>query len=189
MAKSFNQVTLMGNVGKDPEIATIPTNNPNEPNVKVAQFSLATTKGGYKRQDGTEVPEVTQWHHIVAWRKLAEIVEKYVKKGDKLFITGELQYRTYDHKTHSDVKMYVTDIVASDICLTGKGDGNGSGRPAIGAGNIPQTGATAGFQGQGQQPQGAVQQPQNTTQAQEGNVPFPPPADGATGGGNDDLPF
>lgn len=181
MAKSFNQVTLMGNVGKDPEIATIPTNNPNEPNVKVAQFSLATTKGGFKRQDGTEVPEVTQWHHVVAWRKLAEIVEKYVKKGDKLFITGELQYRTYDHKVHSDVKMYVTDIVASEICLTGKGDG--SGRPAIGAGNIPQTGATAGYQGQGQQPQ-------NTAQQQDGSIPFPPPADGATGGGKaDDLPF
>ena len=183
MAKSFNQVTLMGNVGKDPEIATIPTNNPNEPNVKVAQFSLATTKGGFKRQDGTEVPEVTQWHHVVAWRKLAEIVEKYVKKGDKLFITGELQYRTYDHKVHSDVKMYVTDIVASEICLTGKGDGSGSGRPAIGAGNIPQTGATAGYQGQGQQPQ-------NTAQQQDGSIPFPPPADGATGGGKaDDLPF
>jgi single-strand DNA-binding protein len=180
MAKSFNQAILMGNVGKDPEISIIPTNNPNEPNVKVAQFSLATTKGGYKRQDGTDVPEVTQWHHVVAWRKLAEIVEKYVKKGDKLFVTGEIQYRTYDHKQHPDVKMYVTDIVASDINLTGKGDGNGSGRPAIGASNVPQAGATAGYQGQ----QAAAPQVQ-----QQGGQPFPPPADGATGGTDNDLPF
>lgn len=187
MAKSYNQVTLMGNVGKDPEIAMIPTNNPQEPNVKVAQFSLATTKGGYKRQDGTEVPEVTQWHHVVAWRKLADIVEKYVKKGDKLFVVGELQYRTYDHKQHQDVKMYVTDIVASDICLTGKGDGNGSGRPAIGAANIPQTGATAGHQGGTAQP--APQSNPFPPTGQQGTVPFPTPSDGATGGGSDDLPF
>lgn len=192
MAKSINQVILMGHVGQDPRVVDIPTNNPNsqEQTVKAAQFSLATSKGGFKRQDGSEVSEVTQWHNVVAWRKLAEIVEKYVKKGDLVTVIGELQYRTYQHKQHQDVTMYATDIVATDIVLTGKGDG-GTHRPPLNANNIPNSGAAAGY-GQGQAPASrpAAQQSNNPFPAQQSQqTPFPPPADSATGGGQDDLPF
>ena len=175
----------MGRVGQDPRVVDVPTNNPNsqEQSVKAAQFSLATSKGGFKRQDGTEVPEVTQWHSVVAWRKLAEIIEKYVKKGDLITVMGEIQYRTYQHKQHQDVTMYAIDIVATDIVLTGKGDG-GTQKPPLNASNIPNSGATAGY-GQGGAQQQHVAQPQVQ---QQGAAPFPPPADSATGG-SDDLPF
>lgn len=191
MAKSINQVILMGHVGQDPRVVDIPTNNPNsqEQTVKAAQFSLATSKGGFKRQDGSEVSEVTQWHNVVAWRKLAEIVEKYVKKGDLVTVIGELQYRTYQHKQHQDVTMYATDIVATDIVLTGKGDG-GTHRPPLNATNIPNSGAAAGY-GQGQAPASQPAQPSNNpfpAQQPQGAAPFPPPADSSTGG-SDDLPF
>lgn len=112
MSKSINQVLLAGNVGKEPEVRTL------EGGVKVATFSLATSIGGYKKQDGTEVPEKTQWHSIVAWRSLADIAEKYVHKGDKIIIMGTLQYREYEK---DGIKRYITDIVAYDIMLSGKG--------------------------------------------------------------------
>ena len=82
MSKSINQVLLAGNVGKEPEVRTL------DGGIKVATFSIATSTGGYKKQDGTDVPEKTQWHSIVAWRNLAEIAEKYVHKGDKIIIMG-----------------------------------------------------------------------------------------------------
>ena len=89
MSKSINQVLLIGNVGKNSEVRTL------ENNVKVATFSLATSTGGYRKQDGTEVPEKTQWHNIVCWRSLAELVEKFIHKGDKVTIFGTINYREY----------------------------------------------------------------------------------------------
>jgi len=113
MSKSINQVLLAGNVGKEPEVKTL------DGGIKVATFSLATSTGGYKKQDGREIPEKTQWHNIVAWRGLAEIAEKYVHKGDKIIIMGTLQYREYEK---DDIKRYVTDILAYDLMLSGKGE-------------------------------------------------------------------
>lgn len=113
MSKSINQVLLAGNVGKDPEVRVIEGGN------KVATFSLATSTGGYKKQDGTEVETKTQWHSIVAWRGLADIVEKYVHKGDKVIIMGTLQYREYEK---DGIKRYVTDILAYDLMLSSKGE-------------------------------------------------------------------
>ena len=108
MSKSVNQVILMGNLGKDPEVRTL------ENNVKVATFSLATSTGGCKKADGTEVPEKTQWHNVVCWRGLAEIVEKYAKKGDKLTVFASIGYRDYEK---DGVKHRTTDIVAYDVVL------------------------------------------------------------------------
>lgn len=93
-----NKAILIGNVGKDPEVKEFNGN-------KLAKFSLATTKKWKK--DG-EPQEKTQWHNIQAWRGLAEVIEKYVKKGMKLYIEGEIEYREHDGK-------YYTDIVASDM--------------------------------------------------------------------------
>ena len=78
MSKHLNQVILIGNVGKDTEVRTL------DSGIKVATFSLATSEGGYSKQDGTEVPEKTQWHNVVAWRNLATLAEKVAKKGEKI---------------------------------------------------------------------------------------------------------
>ena len=108
---SVNKVILVGNVGKDPEIRYL------EKNVAVAHFTLATTDKAYTLQNGTQVPERTEWHNIVAWRGLAEIAEKYIKKGIQLYIEGKIQTRTYDK---DGIKRYITEIYADNIQLLGK---------------------------------------------------------------------
>ena len=107
--KNINKVTLLGFVGSDPETRTL-----NETS-KVSKFSLATTRKGFKKQDGTTTPDVTQWHNIIAWRGLAEVAEKYIKKGNKLYVEGEIEYRSYENKDKQ--KIYVTEIIATDLIL------------------------------------------------------------------------
>ena len=106
---ALNKVFLIGNAGKDPEVHYF------DSNTRKATFSLATTDRGFTRADGTVVPERTEWHNIVAWRGLAEIIEKYVRKGTKLFVEGKLTSRSYEDK--SGVKRYVTEIVAENLEL------------------------------------------------------------------------
>ena len=123
MSKSKNLVLLTGNVGNDPKVT------PLENGIKVATFSLATSTGGYTSKDGKEIPEVTQWHNIVAWRGLAELCEKFIHKGDKIEIIGTIQYREYEKDGQ---KRYVTDIVASDIILSGsKSESNKPPMPSV----------------------------------------------------------
>lgn len=106
---------MLGNVGKDPDVRRL------ENNACVAQFSLATTKKGYTAKDGQQVPERTEWHSLVAWNKLAEVIEKFVKKGDKLYVEGELRYRNYEDQ--NGVKRYITEIYVENMeMLTPKGD-------------------------------------------------------------------
>ena len=88
----MNKVLLIGNVGKEPAVRYI------DPGVCVASVSLATTERGYSLPNGTQVPERTEWHNLIFWRKQAEVVEKYVHKGDKLFVEGKIQTRTYMDK-------------------------------------------------------------------------------------------
>ena len=87
---SLNKVQLIGNVGKDPEVRYL------DSGVAVATFPLATTDRAYTLANGTQVPERTEWHNIVLWRVLAETAEKYVHKGDKLYIEGKIRSRSYD---------------------------------------------------------------------------------------------
>lgn len=123
MSKSINECLLVGNAGRDPEIMQVS-------DTEVAQFSLATSQGGFKKQDGTEVPEKTMWHNIVAWRGLATVC-KYIHKGDKVIVKGMINYREYEKDGQ---KRYVTDIVANDIILTTKAE---SGRPPLTANDVP----------------------------------------------------
>lgn len=88
----MNKVMLIGNVGVDPEVRYV------EQGVAVARVRLATTERGYTLANGTQVPDRTDWHTVLLWRKLAEIVEKYVHKGDKLYIEGRIRYTTWDDK-------------------------------------------------------------------------------------------
>ena len=87
---SVNKVILIGNVGKDPVIKYVSAG------VAVAMFPLATTERGYTLANGTQVPERTDWHNLVLWRGLAETAEKYVHKGDKLYVEGKIRTRSYD---------------------------------------------------------------------------------------------
>lgn len=104
---SLNKVMLIGNVGAEPEVRYV------EQGVPVASLRLATTERGYTLQNGTQVPERTEWHNIVVWRRLAETVEKYVHKGDKLYIEGQLRTRTWDDR--NGVKRYTTEIWAENM--------------------------------------------------------------------------
>lgn len=88
----MNKVMLIGNVGKEPDIRYV------DQGVCVANLVLATTERGYRLQNGTEGPERTEWHTVILWRGLAELVEKYVHKGDKLYIEGKLCYRSYEDR-------------------------------------------------------------------------------------------
>lgn len=129
MSKSVNQVTLIGNIGKDPEIRTL------DNGVKVATFSLATSTGGFKKQDGTDVPEKTSWHNVVCWRGLADLAEKFVKKGDKLTVFGSISYREYEK---DGVKRYATDIIAYDVVLMGKSETTSTRPPQLSEADIPE---------------------------------------------------
>lgn len=104
---SLNKVMLIGNVGKEPDVRYL------DNGVAVASLTLATTERGYRLQNGTDVPERTEWHNIVLWRGLAETVEKYVHKGDKLFIEGKIRSRSYDDQ--NGVKRYITEIFADNM--------------------------------------------------------------------------
>ncbi|MGB2868609.1 MAG: single-stranded DNA-binding protein [Bacteroidota bacterium] len=120
-SRSINKVTLIGNLGKDPELRYTSSG------VAVASFTVATNES-WKDQDGN-VQERTQWHNLVAWRKLAEICGEYLKKGSKVYIEGRLQYRTYDDK--NGVKRYVTEIVMDEmLMLDSKGGGHSENQSA-----------------------------------------------------------
>lgn len=105
----MNKIMLIGNVGRDPEVRYV------EQGVAVARLSLATTERGYTLANGTQVPDHTDWHNVILWRKLAEIVDKYVHKGDKIYIEGRVRYTTYDDKR--GVRHNVTEIWADNIEL------------------------------------------------------------------------
>jgi single-strand DNA-binding protein len=119
MAKSVNKVILLGNVGKDPEVKFLPSGQP------VANFSIATSER-FKDKSG-EFQERTEWHNLVAYARLAEIVRDYVKKGSKLYAEGRLTTRSWDDK-ESGKKVYRTEIVLAELSLlSGRGeDGGGS---------------------------------------------------------------
>lgn len=109
MSNLRNKVQLIGNVGNEPEITNL------ESGKKVAKFSIATNES-YKDSKGEKVTN-TQWHNIVAWGKIAEIVEKYVGKGKEVALEGKLTSRSYE--TKEGEKRYVTEVVVDEILLLG----------------------------------------------------------------------
>lgn len=109
----INKVILVGNLGKDPEIRSL------ENGVSVAKFPLATSES-YKNRNGERV-ETTEWHNIVMWRGLAEIAEKFLKKGSRVYIEGKIRTRSYDDK--DGIKKYITEIEADNLLmLDGRSD-------------------------------------------------------------------
>lgn len=154
---SVNKVILIGNVGKDPDVRYI------ENNVCVANFTLATTERGYTTQNGVQIPDKTEWHNIVAWRGLAEVAEKYVRKGTQLYIEGKIRTRSWEDQ--NKIRRYTTEIYVDNMELLGRRDSQSASAPAPQA--APAQTQPAGYQ----------------TQANPGFA--------STGGnsGDDDLPF
>jgi single-strand DNA-binding protein len=109
-----NKVILIGNLGKDPEIRAV------EGGRKVANFSLATTES-YKDRNGERV-EQTEWHNIVFWGPVVEVIEKYLKKGNPVYIEGKLRTRSYDDK--EGIKRYTTEINGQTLTLLGGAKGS-----------------------------------------------------------------
>lgn len=147
-----NKVILVGNLGKDPEVRTI------QSGAQVAKFSLATSES-YTNKDGQKV-DTTEWHNVVLWRGLATIAEKYLKKGNKVYIEGKIRYRQYEDK--DGVKKYITEIEGSEMQLLDRAQGTGGG-------NYTNTNAETSVSA-------------NTYSSGNANMDTEPPV-------NDDLPF
>ena len=146
MAGSVNKVILIGNLGKDPEVRYL------EGGTAVANFSLATSET-YKNRNG-ELTTSTEWHNIVVWRRLAEITEKYLKKGNKVYIEGKLRTRSWQDQDGNT--RYTTEVVADNLTMLG---GRAEGE--------------AGVQNAKPQQENSVQEPTNFAASdEEDDLPF-----------------
>ena len=156
----INKVILVGNVGADPEVRSL------ESGVKTARVRLATTERIYNRQTN-ETTEQTEWHTVIFWRGLADVVDKFVRKGSQVYVEGSIHYR--DWQGSDGQRHFTTEITASDLKLLGR-------------------------RTEGAQPQQGVQQPQQP-QYQPPQYPAPqpvavPPQPAAVPmQDDDDLPF
>ena len=160
-----NKVILVGNVGMDPEVRTLETG------VKVARVRLATTERIFNRQTN-ETTEHTEWHTITLWRGLADVADKYVRKGSQIYIEGSLRNREWER---DGVKHYATEVVADEMKLLGR-RADGAAAPQQGYAQ-PQP---AYQQPSYQAPQPSYPQPQPQSQPQAPVMPTEDP---------DDLPF
>jgi single-strand DNA-binding protein len=124
VSRSLNKAILIGNLGQDPEIRSTGGGQ------RVATFSLATTRTWNDQQGQKQ--EKTEWHRVVAWGRLVDIIERYVKKGDRLYVEGEIQYRQYDDK--EGVTRYTTEINCRDMMMLGGREGGGGGGGDYGGG-------------------------------------------------------
>ena len=174
----INKVILVGNVGVDPEVRSL------ESGTKVARVRLATTERLFDRQ-ANETKEHTEWHTVTLWRGLADVVDRYVRKGSQLYIEGRLRTREWTDRDNN--KRYSTEILADDMKLLGRrGDAPQQEQAApqpspyqsAGYGQSVGYGQSAGYGQAERQTYGA---PQNTPAPQ---APVTPPADDP-----DDLPF
>ena len=156
-----NKVTLIGNVGVDPEVRTT------ESGVKVARVRLATTERMFNRQTN-EATEHTEWHTITLWRSLADVVDRFVRKGSQIYIEGRLRTREWTDK--DNIKRYTTEIMADDMKLLGRRQDNPGAQ---------QSGYT--------QPQQSA--PSQQQYAQPAAQPMPSQSSPAPQDDPDDLPF
>ena len=159
-----NKVILIGNVGMDPEVRTL------EGGAKVARIRLATTERLFDRQ-ANEAKEHTEWHTITLWRGLADVVDRFVRKGSQIYVEGRLRTREWMDKDNN--KRYTTEILADTMNLLGRRSDNpvSEGAPAYGG------------QQQGGYQQSGYQQPAAAPQPQPAAAPSVPADD------PDDLPF
>ena len=153
----INKVILVGNVGADPEVRSL------ESGVKTARLRLATTERIFNRQTN-ETTEQTEWHTVIFWRGLADVVDKYVRKGSQIYVEGSIHYR--DWQGSDGQRHFTTEITASDLKLLGR-------------------------RTEGAQPQQSVQQPQYQQPQYPAPQPVaaPPQPAAVPMQDDDDLPF
>lgn len=130
----MNKVMLIGNVGKEPEVRYL------EGGVCTAQVRLATSTPGYTLPNGTQVPEHTEWHNLLFWRRVAEVVERYVHTGDKLYVEGELRSRSYTDKR--GIERYITEVWVKEMEMLTPKPQNGGTQTQNGNSQAPSNGAT-----------------------------------------------
>lgn len=158
---SVNKVILLGNVGQDPRVKYFDSGS------AVATFSIATTDRGYTLANGTQVPERTEWHNIVASNRWAEVIDKYVHKGDKLYIEGKLKTRSYSDQ--SGALRYITEVhIETMEMLTPKGVNPNAVQPQ--GTQAPQTASAQPVRTQAEQPQAVQTQPMQDNS--EDDLPF-----------------
>jgi single-strand DNA-binding protein len=161
MARSVNKVTLLGNVGKDPEIRSTAGGT------MVASFSIATSDRQKDAQGNWQ--DKTEWHNLKAFNRTAEIVRDYVKKGAKLYIEGKLTTNTWDDK-ESGQKRYKTEILVNElVLLTGREDGAGGGGGGYSRGASSSGSSSASFD---QRPQGGSDDIAQTAEISDDDIPF-----------------
>jgi single-strand DNA-binding protein len=166
MSRSLNKVMLIGNVGAEPEIKTTGSGT------RFAKVSLATNRT-FSDKSGQQ-QEKTEWHRLTFWDKMAELVERYVKKGDRLYIEGRLEYSTT--KDDSGQEKYWTDIVVREMVMLGGGGAGGEGSGGGGQGG--------GYRRQQQPAGGGTRQGGGGAPQGGGGGTGPNPFDD-----DDDLPF
>lgn len=158
----INKVILIGNLGKDPEVRHF------EGNSSVASFSVATSES-YIDKTTNERKTQTEWHNIAMWNGLANVAEKYLKKGSQVYIEGKLTTRKWQDKDGND--RYTTEVVARTMKMLGSRDGGGSSNN-----NTSTSGGTS---------QGAKE----STPSMAENATAPPPSEKKSDAPDDDLPF
>jgi len=163
MARSLNKVMLIGNVGSEPEVRTTPSG------LKVAKVSLATNRKFSDRSGQQQ--EKTEWHRLTFWDKLADLVEQYIHKGDRLYVEGRLEYsQTEDDK--GNVR-YWTDVIVQEMVMLGGQPGGGAGFDDAAPARQPRRQSA----------------PAPARQPSAGQRPAPPPPASAFQDEDDDLPF
>ena len=184
---SVNKVILVGNVGKDPETRYL------DEGTAISKFPLATSET-YKNRAGERV-STTEWHNVVLWRGLAQVAEKYVKKGTQLYIEGRIKTRSYDDPDGN--RKYITEIVGDQMQLLGKrpddaGDGMQGGQEHQGSQGMQGGQEHQGSQGSQGIQGGKPRAEDRGGQPQSPGEPSSSPSDDPFGGGDDgpdDLPF
>ena len=120
MSGSVNKVILIGNLGKDPDVRHL------ENGASVANFPIATSENYKDRKTGEKVSQ-TEWHNIVVWRGLADIAERFLKKGDKIYIEGKLRTRSWQDQEGNN--RYTTEVIADNLTMLGKAHENSNPNP------------------------------------------------------------
>lgn len=169
----INKVILIGNVGADPEIRTL------ESGVKMARLRIATTERIYNRES-QEARDHTEWHSVVLWRNLADVADRFVRKGSQVYIEGRLRSREWTDQ--QGVKRYSIEIVADDMKMLGrKPEGSGGAQPLSSQGGQQGSGQSqySGYPSGGNAPHGVSDYRQPAPSAPQVNIDDDP----------DDLPF
>jgi len=150
-----NKVILVGNLGKDPEVRHL------ESGVPVASFSVATSES-YNDKNTGERKTITEWHNVVLWRGLAEVAEKYVHKGDQIYIEGKLRTRQWEK---DGVTRYTTEIVGENMTMLGS-------RPRTDGAVAPAATSTAAPQNQPVSESKPIETPEDNSQSEVDDLPF-----------------